>query len=156
MRPWINENFKFDVDLKFVELKIAYVVSILNKLKCYFPNEILLQHHNALIYPHLLYKYGVLLTNLTCKISILRNKAVKIVTHTKWDSCAKPSYTNLMALKLNKLYQFEVAKIMFNLFHKQHPYNLNQYFTKSNIRHYYPPALPPLTFTNPPMQSTKL
>ena len=39
---WVDENLKFDIHLKFVECKIACRVGILNKLKCYFPKEILL------------------------------------------------------------------------------------------------------------------
>ena len=50
----IDENLKFDIHLKSAERKIACAVGILNKLKCYFPIEILLQLHYALIYPHLL------------------------------------------------------------------------------------------------------
>ena len=70
-------------------------MGILNKLKCYFPKKILLQLYHALIYLHLL------------QILSPQNffsKAVKIVTQTKWNSSANPSYTNLKVLKLNKLY----------------------------------------------------
>ena len=58
------------------------------------------------------------------KISILQNKAVKIVTPTKWNSSANPSYTNLKVLKLNNIYHCKFGKIMYNLYHKQHPHNL--------------------------------
>ena len=83
---WIDENLKFDIHLKFVERKIACAVSILNKLKCYFPKEILLQLYHALIYSHLLYAIpicGSTYKSYLHKISILQNKAVKIVTQTK-------------------------------------------------------------------------
>ena len=36
-----------------LEHKLACTVGILNKLKCYFPKEILLQLYHAFIYPHL-------------------------------------------------------------------------------------------------------
>ena len=39
----IDKNLKFDFHLKFVELKTACAVGILNKLKDYFPTESLLQ-----------------------------------------------------------------------------------------------------------------
>ena len=58
------------------------------------------------------------------KISILQNKAVNIITLTKWDSSANPFHTSLEILKLNKLYQSKVGKIMYNLYHKQHPYTV--------------------------------
>ena len=98
--------------------------------------------------------YGVLPINLTSKkISILQNKAVKIVTQAKWNSSANSSYTNLKVMKLNKLNLYEVGKIMYNL----HPYNRNQYFSKSNVRHSRPThCTSSLMFTIPLMKTTKL
>ena len=64
---------------------------------------------------------GFYLKILLHKISILQNKAVKIVTQTKWKSSANSSYNNLKVLKLNKLYLCEFGKIMYNLHYKQHP-----------------------------------
>ena len=117
-----------NICLKFVECKIAYAVGILNKLKCYLPNKIPLQLYHILIYPHLLYAvsiWGSIYKSYLHNISILQNKAVKIVTQAKWNSCANPSYTKLKVLKLNSLYQYEVGKIMYNLYHRQHSCNLN-------------------------------
>ena len=157
---WIDENLKFDIHLKFVERKIACAVGMFNKLKCYFPKEILLQLYHALIYPHLLYAipiWGSIYKSYLHKISILRNKAVKIVTQTKWNSSANFSCTNLKFLKLNKLHLYEVGKIMYNLYHKQHPYNLNQYFSKSNVRHSRPTRCSSShMLTIPLMKTTKL
>ena len=157
---FIDENLKFDIHLKFVERKIACAVGILNKLKCYFPKEILLQLYHALIYPQLLYAipiWGSFYKSYLDNISILQNKAVKFVTQTKWNSSANPSCTNQKVLKLNQLYHYEVGKIMYNLYHKQHPYDLNQHFTKSNVTHYRPTRCSTsLMFTIPLMKSTKL
>ena len=157
---WIDENLKFDIHLKFVERKIACAVDVPNKLKCYFLKEILLQLYYALIYPHLFYAipiWGSAYKSYLHRISILQNKAVKIAPQTKWNSCANPSYTNAKVLKLSKLYQYEVGKIMYNLYHKQHPYRLNQHFTKSIVRHFRPTRCSTsLMFTIPFMKITKL
>ena len=51
---WIDDNRDFNIHLKFVKCKIVYAVGILNKLKCYFPKQILLQLYHVLIYLHLL------------------------------------------------------------------------------------------------------
>ena len=78
----MDKNLKFDIHLKFVERKIACAVGILNKLKCYFPKEILLQLYHALIYPRLLDAiliWGSTYKSYLHKISILQNKAVKLL-----------------------------------------------------------------------------
>ena len=100
---WIDDNLNFDIHFKFVEREIANAVGILNKLKCYFPRNIFLQFYHVLIYLHLLYAipiWGFTNQSYLHIISILQNKAVKIVTQTKWNSSANP-YTNLKVLKLN-------------------------------------------------------
>ena len=80
---WIDKYLKFDIHLKFVKRKSALTVNILNKLKCYFLTKILLQLYHALIYLHLLYCdshiWGSTNKSYLHKISILRNKAVKIM-----------------------------------------------------------------------------
>ena len=73
------------------------------------------------------FPYGVLPTNLiSTKLQFYKTKLLESVTQTKWNSRTNSSYTNLKVVKLNKFYQYGVGKIMYNLNHKQHPYNLNQ------------------------------
>ena len=138
------KNLNFDIHLKVVKRKIVYAVGILNKLKCYFPKKILLQL--------------VLLTNLiSSKFQFSKTKLFGSITQTKWNSKANPSYTNIKVLKLNKLYQYGAGKIMYYLYHKQHPCNLNQYFTTSNVTHSRPTrSSTSLMLTLPFMKSTKL
>ena len=58
---------------------------------------------------------------------------------------------------MHELYQFEVAKIMHTLYHKEHPTNLTKFFTKSFIRHSrLTRSSESLMFTVPLMKSTKL
>ena len=108
---------------------------------------------HALIYPHLLYAfpYGVLPTNLiSTKFQFSKAKLSESVSQTKRNFRANLSYTNLKVLKLNKLYQYGAGKMMYNLYSKQHPCNLNQYFTKSNVRHSRPSrSFTSLMLTNP-------
>ena len=87
------ENFNFDIHLKFVERKIVYAVGILNKLKCYFPQKILLQLYHALIYCYLLYAipiWGSTYKSYLRKISILQNKVVRIGYPDKMEFQGKP------------------------------------------------------------------
>ena len=155
------ENLSFDIHLKFIERKIIYAVGTLNKLKSYFPKKILLQLYHALIYPHLLYAipiYAVLPTNLiSTKFQFSKTKLLGLITQTKWNSMANPSYTNRKVLNLNKLYQYGAGKIIYNLYYKQYPFSLNQYFTTFNVRHSCPTrSSTSLMLTIPFMKSTKL
>ena len=96
------ENLIFDIYLKSIERKIVYAVGILNKLKCYFPNKILLQLYHALIYPHLLYAipiWGSTYKSYLHKISMLQNKVVRIGYPDKMKFRGKPFIYQLKSLK---------------------------------------------------------
>ena len=54
-------------------------------------------------------------TNLT-KLKKLQNKAIKIITNTCPHIRVTPHYYRLEILKLNDLYQFELAKLMYYQF----------------------------------------
>ena len=84
-------------------------------------------------------KWGSTYNSYLYKASTLLSKTFKIVTHTKWDSSASLSYTNVKVLILSKLLQVRsIAKLIHNSYHKQHSFNLNQYFTKSMVKHSRP------------------
>ena len=104
------------------------------------------------------FPYGVLPTNrISTKFQFSKTKLLGSVAQTKRNSTANPLYTNLKVLKLSKLYQYGAGKIMYNLYHKQHPRNLSQYFTKFNVRHScLTRSSTSLMLTIPLMKSTNL
>ena len=135
---WIDDKLKFNVHIKNIERKIACAVGILYKLNSFFPTEVLLQLYHALIYPHLLYAipiWGSTYNIYLHKIVALQNKAVKLISRVKWETCAIPCYETHDILKLDELYNFEVAEIMYHIYHKAHPPNLTRDFIKVNQRH---------------------
>ena len=138
LRLWIDDKLKFNVHIKNIERKIACAIGILYKLNSFFPTEVLLQLYHALIYPHLLYAipiWGSTYNTYLHKIVALQNKAVKLISRVKWETSAIPCYETLDILKLDELHNFEVAKIMYHIYHKAHPPNLTRDFIKVNQRH---------------------
>ena len=134
----IDDKLKFNVHIKNIERKIACAVGILYKLSSFFPTEVLLQLYHALIYPHLLYAipiWGSTYNTYLHKIVALQNKGVKLISRVKWETSAIPYYETLDILKLDELYNFEVTKIMYHIYHKAHPPNLTRDFIKVNQRH---------------------
>ena len=69
---------------------------------------------------------------------LLQNKAVRIGCPDKMEFHGKRFIYQPKGLKTEQHYQYGAGKMMYNLYHKQHPRNLNQYFTKSNVRHSRP------------------
>ena len=67
---------------------------------------------------------GVSLQNLN-KFEKLQNKALKIIFKTPLRDPITPLYCRSGILKLNDLFNFEVAKLMHQIIHKKLPKTLN-------------------------------
>ena len=90
----------------------------------------------ALIRSHLL--YGLSVWASTCKkyltkIRVLQNKAIglSIVSEISHKERVSPYYYKLQILKLDDLYQFELAKIMHQYTHNKLSVRFCNYFTYS-------------------------
>ena len=68
----IDQNITWNDHISKIPLKVARVISILNKLKHIFPHEIMRTIYNSLIHPHLIYLWGFSPKRLT----MLQKKAV--------------------------------------------------------------------------------
>ena len=66
------------------------------------------------------------------KLKRLQNKAIRIIAKTSTKDRISQHYCRLQILKLDDLYQFEVAKLMHQFIHKKIPDIFYQYFTYSN------------------------
>ena len=86
------------------------------RLRYYLPLSSLLTLYYALMQSQLLYGLPILAstyqTYLT-KLRKLQNKAVKILAKAHPREKVSPWYHKLNILKLDNLYQFEIAKLMY-------------------------------------------
>ena len=136
----IDDKLNFKEHIKIVERKVACAVGILAKSKHYLPQDILMQLYHALIDCHLTYAipvWGSTFHSYFDKLIAYQNKAVKIIAKAKWNDSPSPLYNKLGILKLDKIYQLEVAKIMHRIDPKKHPPSLARYFQKSGLSHSY-------------------
>ena len=69
----INSQLKWKKHIDVISTKITKVIGIINKLKYYYPKNILLTIYNTLILPHI--NYGILIWGThTDKIVLLQKK----------------------------------------------------------------------------------
>ena len=111
----IDDKLNFKERIKIVKRKVACAVGILAKSKHYLPRDILLQFYHALIDCHLIYAipaWGSTFHTYFDKLIAYQNKAVKTIAKAKWNDSSSPLYSKLGILKLAKICQLEVAKIM--------------------------------------------
>ena len=90
-----------------------------------------MQLYRALIDCHLIYAIPVWGSTFHIyfeKLIAYQNKTVKAIAKAKWNDSPSPLYNELGLLKLAKIYQLEVAKIMHHIDTKKHPPSSIRYF----------------------------
>ena len=130
----IDSKLKFQSHISLLEKKLARSVGILTKLSHFLPQEALLKLYYSLIHSQLLYALPVwCATYKTYLIKVKRsqNKAIRAVTKTKYTESITPQYKKLQILKLDDLFIFEIAKLMYLFIHNKMPDRFKHYFTYS-------------------------
>ena len=111
-----DNRLNFFAHIKILEVKIVRSVGILNKLKYFLPSSALLKLYYALIHSHFNYGLAVwesIYPTYLNKLKLLQNKAIPIVTSSHMSTSSKPLYIKSNILPLPKLFEFEIAKIVY-------------------------------------------
>ena len=133
----IDNTFKFNEHITYLESKISRSVGIIARLSRYLPTETLTILYHSLVSTHLLYAlpaWASTCASYTYKVTMLQNKVIRIMTKTSKFEPISPQYYNLKILKLNDLYRYETAQLMYQYVHKMLPTHFSNYFTDvSNV-----------------------
>ena len=118
---WSNHIFK-------IQMKLAKISGILNRLKHFIPTETSLTIYNSLILPHLL--YGILLWGTkTNKLFKLQKKIIRVITKSKYNMHTDPLFRKCDILKVHDiLFQQE-----WKFYHKLKNNNLPSYFLNYSL-----------------------
>jgi hypothetical protein len=121
-------NFKAHVDK--ICIKISRAIGVMNKLKNFLPESILLTLYNSLVLPHL--NYGILAwgTNLK-RARILQKRAVKVITK-QYDSHSSPLFKRLHLLTIDDLYRLNCLKFYHRFVNENLPLPLQNLSIQTN------------------------
>ena len=124
-------QLSFNAHIDMLTKKLSRAVGILCKLQSFLIKTTLLSLYYALFYPHI--QHGLLAWSATYKfyynkISILQNKAVKIVGSGEWNDKATLFYANLNILKFSDLVQLHKAIFVFIFKSNKLPNTFKNYF----------------------------
>ena len=132
---FVDEQLSFKPHIIFLEKKIARSVGVLAKLSYYLPCNTLIILYYSLVHTHLhnaLPLWGATYKSYLMKLKRLQNKALTIISKTKIRGKITPQYYKYEILKLEDLYNFEIAKLMYQFTHSKLPLNFNHYFAYSS------------------------
>lgn len=125
----------FKSHINTLEKKLSRAVGILAKVKPFLNKKAMLLLYYAIFHSHL--QYGIIAWSSTFKsylykLSILQNKAVKIIGGGKYFDRATPFYSNLNILKLFDIIKLETASFVYKFNSNALPAQFNNYLTKVN------------------------
>ena len=135
MGIFVDEHLSFKPHIIFLEKKIARSVGVLSKLSYYLPCNTLIILYYSLVHTHLHYAlalWGATYKSYLIKLKRLQNKALRIISKTKIRGRITPQYYKYEILKLENLYKFEIAKLMYQFTHSKLPLNFKHYFVYSS------------------------
>ena len=133
----IDKHICFKQHVTYVSNKLSKTNGILNRVKHFFPSEVLLILYNTLIVPHL--NYGILAwESHHMTLFKLQKKAIRIITNAKYNAHTDPIFKRLKLLKLPDICTLQKLKFCFKLENNSLPsYFLQGIFIKNAQNHTY-------------------
>ena len=128
----IDNKLSFKQHFILLENRVARSVRIIAKASYYLPFNILITLYHALVHSQLFYALPIWASTYKTylsKLEKLQNKAFRIIFKTLLGDPITPLYRRSGILKLNELFDFEVAKLMHQIIYKKSPNNFESYFT---------------------------
>ena len=144
----LDQHLNWRYQISSVALKISRGIGILAKLKPFLKDNLLKCIYYSLVYSHL--SYGIeawgsaVRTNLH-KLEILQNKAVRILSGVQYFQIygqdpgplppSEPLYKTLEILKLEDIYQLNIAKFVYSTLTFESPSNFHGWFSYTHEVH---------------------
>ena len=112
----------------------------LNMAKNYLAQNNLRQLYFTLINPHLLYGnilWGSAYKSVLQKLVTQQKKAIRVITHSKYNEHTPPLFKRMNILKLDDMHEIELAKFTFKHREKSLPSPLLNIFSENTLVHSY-------------------
>ena len=137
---FIDSKLNWKKHIEYIALKISKGLGALGRVRNILPQNALLMLYNTMIYPYLTYcnlVWGNASATTLQRLVVLQNRAVRLVTRSKFRSSCNPLFVRLNILKLSDIYKFQIALFMFKVKHHLLPLSCMRYITVVNSQRSY-------------------
>ena len=124
----IDKKLSWNGHTDKIFLKLPKCVGILNKLKRFLPQHILLTIYNSMFLPHINYCIPTWGYNHQ-RIFKIQKKVVRIISLSKYNAHTDPLFKHLKLLKMKDIHQIQQLKFYHKLINNQTP----KYFTSLDL-----------------------
>ena len=118
---FFDEKLKWNVHVNHVVSKISRGLGVLGRVRNIVPFDVLRTLYYTLIYPYLVYCciiWGGAAAATSNRLSVLQNRAVRLITHSPFRASAGPLYGRLNLLQFKDIRKFQLLVFMFKCKYK--------------------------------------
>ena len=137
---FIDEKLNWKKHIEHIAIKISKGLGALGRVRNILPQKALLMLYNTMIYPYLTYcniVWGTASASTLQRLVVLQNRAVRLITRSKFRSSCNPLFVYLNILKLSDINKFQIALFMFKMKCHLLPLSCLQYVTVVNTQRSY-------------------
>ena len=137
----MDEKLSLKQHIQAASLKIAKNICIINKVKAFLPQKILLNLYFTLIYPYLSYCNIVWASTYPSRLNkliILQKRIIRIAFLLPYLEHTKPIFIKFKILNIFQINQYLTAVLVFDFFNSQLPQCFDNFFIKNSNIHKYP------------------
>ena len=123
---FLDEKLKWTQHLNHISNKISKGLGIIGRVRNIMPNDVLLTLYYSLIYPYLTYcciVWGGASNTALHHLSVLQNRAIRLITRSPFRTSATPLFVLLKLLKVTDISRLQILLFMYKCKNKQVPVN---------------------------------
>ena len=131
----IDEKLTWTDHIKVVRSKLASAIYSINRIKSLIPSRYKRTLYFTLAYPYLAYGipiWGSAYSTHKRKLIIMQKKIIRIISGSKYNEHTNPLFCDMHILKVDDIYQVEVAKLAFKYNQSMLPDPLKCIFMPNN------------------------
>lgn len=130
----IDNNLHWQMQIQNVCSKLASGCHALTQARQYFNTTTLRMLYCAFIHCHISYcieSWGGTYTTYLDPVRRLQKRAVRIITHSKYNDPSKPLFSRLLILPFDKLWKLKLARCVHTVINYNHPFHVSMFSAPS-------------------------
>ena len=136
----IIDTLDWSSHVQLIKSKLLYDCNMFFKICKFVPRDVLRLLYFCFVHCHLrccAISWGTANNSVLQPFSVLQNNLLRIMTCSKYRCHITSLCKNLKILKLNSIYQFDLAKFMHKFHHGKLPEIYKEYFQETSSVHSY-------------------
>ena len=137
---FIDAKLNWKTHIEYIAMKISKGLGALGRVRNILPQNAMLMLYNTMVSPYLTYcniVWGTANASALQRLVVLQNRAVRLVTRSKFRSSCNPLFVRLRILKLVDINKYQIALFMFKIKYHLLPLTCMRYITVMNTQRSY-------------------